>query len=641
MVRALTLAILAAFVAPVAAWPDRPQAQASETQQAAQQPPQKQTGIILGRVVDVRGAGVADAVVTLMGGLRAIALTTRNVEIPGGPRSTRTTSDGHFAFFDMPPGSYALDANKPGFVAGAYGRVRPGGLAQSLTLGEGEVLTSVRLPIWEFAGVSGTVRDETGEPIVGVPVRALRRVFVHGRYQFVTAPTATTDDRGRYRIDLLTPGRYAILVATTQTSVAIEHMQLVTTGGTATDTELQLLARGAARAGGTSSGREVAGQFWAAGRSSPLAVPDPDDSGRVLVYPTTLHPAARSTRETELIALESGEHRAAVDLQMRLVPTGTVSGVITGDGPLAGINLRLVPDYAEDLGGDVRTLETAITACDAQGRFVFVGVPAGQYYLQAEIVPESLGSTAVERRGWLNERVVVSDAGASGLSFAVRPTLTIRGRIAFDGTKPPPAPEIIQRLTVSIETIGFAIKRVEAPYSATFNRDGQFAIAGVPAGRYVVTFRASIADRLAMPDWEFLSITQEGRDLADRPAVIADDLSDVIVTLTNTNTELNGTVRDGSGQVDPQAAVLLFTTERDLWLVRVVRRIRTIRAAETGAYSVRGVPPGDYFVVAIPDAEIGDFPDPVMLDALSRIATRISVAPAQQVTQNLVVRSIR
>ena len=123
--------------------------------------------------------------------------------------------------------------------------------------------------------------------------------------------------------------------------------------------------------------------------------------------------------------------------------------------------------------------------------------------------------------------------------------------------------------------------------------------------------------------------------------MITEDLPGVIVTLTNTNTQLSGEVRDLAGKVDAHAAVLLFTTERDLWTVRMVRRIRTLRASETGGYLVRGVPPGEYFLVAIPDVEIGDFPDPAMLDILSKVATRISVAPAQQVTQNLVVRSIK
>ena len=623
-----------------------------QIQQAAPSPPppplEKGTLAIVGQVVDSRGNGVPEAVVTLQGGLQPIALTTTNRAIFGGPRSTRTTDEGYFAFFELAPGTYALDASKPGFMGGAYGRVRPGGLAHSFMLRENEAQAPIRLPIWEFASITGTVRDEAGEAVVGVQVRALRRQIVHGRFQFVSGAFVTTDDRGEYRIDGLQPGRYTVLVASTQRSVPVMTLPPMSGPLTPTSTpaeiETQLMRNGISRAGIFGGGREVAGQLWSASRTSTMAVPDPDDSGRTLVYPTTFHPAARSVRQAAVLSVESGEHRPAVDLQMRLVPAGTVSGVITGNIPMAGIMVRLVPDYIEDLSGDVTQIETAVTVCDPSGRFVFIGVPAGQYFLQTEVVPEPPTAAGVPspvtRRGWLNERITVDEDGVSGLSIPVRSTVRISGRIAFDGSKPPPSPELIQRLTVSIETIGFAVNRAEAPYQTTFDKDGNFVLPGVPPGRYVLTFRAAIVDRQAMPDWEFKSIMLGDRDLADRPAMITEDLSGVVVTLTNTNTQLSGTVRDLNGKVDSHAVVLMFTAERELWTVRSVRRIRAARASETGAYVVRGVPPGDYFVIAIPDVQIGDFPDPAMLDALARTATRFSVAPAQQVTQNLVVTSI-
>ena len=622
---------------------------AAPVQQAVPEPPPKGTLVIVGQVVDSRGNGVPEAVVTLQGGLQPIALTTTNRAIYGGPRSTRTTDQGYFAFFELAAGTYALDANKPGFITGAYGRVRPGGLAHSFTLRDNEAPAPIRVPIWEYSSIAGTVRDEAGEAVVGVQVRALRRALVHGRFQFVSAPQVTTDDRGDYRIDSLLPGRYIIVVASTQRSVPVLTLPPATGPITATsspaEVEAQFLRSGASRVGVFSGGREVAGQLWTSTRTSAMVVPDPDDSGRTLVYPTTFHPAVRSTRQAGVISLESGEHRPGVDVQMRLIHAGSVTGAISAGIPVAGIMLRLVPEYAEDIGGDVIQMETAITMCDAQGKFVFIGVPAGQYFLQTEIPAEFNPTTGAvlptTRRGWLNERVTVDEDGVSGLTISLRSTLSISGRIAFDGAKPPPSPELIQRLTVSIETIGFAVNRIEAPYQTTFDKDGNFLLQGIPQGRYVLTFRAAIDTRQAMSDWELKSIMLGDRDLADRPAMITEDLSGVVVTLTNTNTQLSGTVRDMNGKVDPHAVVLMFTAERELWTVRMVRRIRSFRASETGAYLARGVPPGEYFLIAIPDVQIGDYPDPAMLEMLSRSATRFTMAPAQQLTQNLVVTSIK
>jgi hypothetical protein len=98
---------------------------------------------------------------------------------------------------------------------------------------------------------------------------------------------------------------------------------------------------------------------------------------------------------------------------------------------------------------------------------------------------------------------------------------------------------------------------------------------------------------------------------------------------------LTGTVRDAAGNTDAAAAVLLFTAERELWALRTVRCIRSLRASEKGVYSVRGVQPGDYYLVAIPDADMGDYPDPRMLDSLTHLATRIAMGPSERKTQDL------
>ena len=109
--------------------------------------PVKGTGLISGQVVDAQGSGVANAVVTLSGGLQQVALTLQVGEIAGGPRRTLTSGEGQFVFFDLPAGAYTIDVTKPGFLPGAFGRRRFGGSAQSLQLGDGERRLQLRVPI--------------------------------------------------------------------------------------------------------------------------------------------------------------------------------------------------------------------------------------------------------------------------------------------------------------------------------------------------------------------------------------------------------------------------------------------------------------------------------------------------------------
>jgi hypothetical protein len=61
-----------------------------------------------------------------------------------------------------------------------------------------------------------------------------------------------------------------------------------------------------------------------------------------------------------------------------------------------------------------------------------------------------------------------------------------------------------------------------------------------------------------------------------------------------------------------------------------------------GAFSFNHLPPGDYRVIAIEDAESDDWQDPQVLAALATRATTLSIAPGDGAkTVNLTVRSIR
>src|SRR5689334_13356039 len=117
--------------------------------QAATPPP---TGLIVGRVVDAAsGRPVAGAVVSLVGG--NVAFTGPGVN---GPRAI-TNGTGYFVFRKLAKGTYSLTAARPGYVDGAYGRRKPGGMSMPLALDEAQRVNDVVIPIWRHATISGTV----------------------------------------------------------------------------------------------------------------------------------------------------------------------------------------------------------------------------------------------------------------------------------------------------------------------------------------------------------------------------------------------------------------------------------------------------------------------------------------------------
>ena len=52
---------------------------------------------------------------------------------------------------------------------------------------------------------------------------------------------------------------------------------------------------------------------------------------------------------------------------------------------------------------------------------------------------------------------------------------------------------------------------------------------------------------------------------------------------------------------------------------------RSARASKTGAFSLRPVLPGEYFIAAVADDATAEFPEPKFLEALAAVATTVRV----------------
>src|SRR5688500_10189378 len=161
-------------------------------------PSDQQTAVVAGRVVDATSDGpIPGAVVTLVSGAPAPPLLPGappprpTPPSPGGAQPRRAVAvangEGRFVFRDLPPGPYSLTTTL-GFGAyspGAYGRRRPNGPSRALNVEAGARVNDIVLHMWRNAVITGTLRDDRGEPVVGVGVWALRRVMANGRYELM------------------------------------------------------------------------------------------------------------------------------------------------------------------------------------------------------------------------------------------------------------------------------------------------------------------------------------------------------------------------------------------------------------------------------------------------------------------------
>jgi len=133
--------------------------------------------------------------------------------LPPSPARIISDSEGRFVFHSLAAGAYTLTASKPGFADGAYGRRSPAsalGVAsisgQTLVLADGDRRADVKVGLWKFATLGGTVVDEAGEPVIGIQLRVFRRAVVGGVVKFTQfGNMPSTDDRGVYRAATLAP----------------------------------------------------------------------------------------------------------------------------------------------------------------------------------------------------------------------------------------------------------------------------------------------------------------------------------------------------------------------------------------------------------------------------------------------------
>ena len=149
---------------------------------------------------------------------------------PPPPPSLVTGADGRFVFHDLPAGRIQIDATAAGYLSGRIGQARPDGPARPVELADGERNGSVKIRMWKYGVLSGTVTDEAGDPAVGATVRVFRRPGVISPGTPVQSFTTRTDDRGAYRFSNLAPADYLVAVPQTQSTFPVAMTRAAVTG---------------------------------------------------------------------------------------------------------------------------------------------------------------------------------------------------------------------------------------------------------------------------------------------------------------------------------------------------------------------------------------------------------------------------
>jgi hypothetical protein len=163
--------------------------------------------------------------------------------------------------------------------------------------------------------------------------------------------------------------------------------------------------------------------------------------------------------------------------------------------------------------------------------------------------------------------------------------------------------------------------------------DGRFVLDDVIAARY----RIGVG---GLPDgWRVASAMFNARDAADHHLAVTpgERYEGGVVTITNRSAELGGTVTDAQGGPVDRNTVVLFPSDRALWIPQS-RRIRVAQTGPDGRYTLQGLPDGEYRLAVVTEIEAGREFDAEFLGGLAGASLSVTLSDGRTTVQNLRVR---
>lgn len=491
------------------------------------------TGSIKGRVVNEAGEPLQNAIVTASG-----------IGRPSPESGVATDREGTFQVDGLDASvAYYVYASLPAYTALQRNPVS----AQPVQPPAYRVGDTVTLTLTKGGVITGRVTNATGDPIVGIRVRA--EMLVRGRngrrLLNGSGNERETDDRGVYRIYGLPSGPYLVM------------------------------------AGG-------------AGLSYNSANIDPFDTDVPTFAPSSTRDAANE------INVRPGEEVSNIDIAYRAEQGRVISGTVSSPiGENEGFRLSLTPV------GDGFASWSAHRYPEMNGRsFSYVGLGDGDYDLYAY-------SYSKTREYGLSEikRIRIRGADVTGIELTPRPMASVAGRVMFEETNTPECTDK-SRPSFEAMTIGAWHNDSEAakeiPQSVWSlgtpvkpDAQGNFVVRNLTAGEYYFT------PRVAAKNWyvrsiQFASAAQKKPIDATRVwtnVKSGERLSGVSITLVPGGASFSGRLALGEGERVPvRTLVYLAPVERE-------RADNTLSYFGTpinseGKFAINNIAPGRYWIFA-------------------------------------------
>ncbi len=458
----------------------------------------------------------------------------------GANYTALTGVDGGFRIENIVPGRYRLFVERSGYQEIDKHQRRTEG--RVLTLGAGQELKDLVIRLQAAAVVEGRVTDEDGDPMPEAQVAVMRQTFVAGRSHWEQVGAERTNDLGDYRIPGLAAGNYFISVTPPP-----DFRSLIETTG-----------NGAASRNG------------AAGSEKPAPA----------AYQTTYYPGTRDRGQAAPIQLHAGDDFPA-NFSLTPSPSLIIRGLVVGlpPGTTAAIMLQS-KDFSLVLNG---------AEMHKDGSFEIRDVSPGAYTIFATVDNAAVPMMA-------RQALQVAAANVEGLQLAPQAGGSIRGRFRMEAasvSKPDPSQMflLLRSADGDDDAVGAVTVGEGSPALAHVNADGSFEWKNVSAGHYYV----QISDASSLPDWFLKSVAAGGREVTDSGLSVSGGITTLDVLAS-----ANGATAEGvaTNQKDEPVADAVVVAVPEARFRSHPDRYRKAATDQGGRFTLRGLPPGDYTVLA-------------------------------------------
>jgi hypothetical protein len=340
----------------------------------------------------------------------------------------------------------------------------------------------------------------------------------------------------------------------------------------------------------------------------------------------TYYPGMTDALAAKELKIYGGEHISGIDITMRTHPgVHRISGVITTSFKTGTANVALVPADSNTPyeAWNYQNLQVGIiplgdASSGSSSPFDIDGIVPGVYRMIVSVDEKNpdggsgyaLGHTVVE----------VRDRDVNGIQLNISPTVRVNGSVTIDGHSPGKT-----NVKISVQADDAMIRvpvyqGLAARAVAASEQDGSFMIPAVGLGH----FRLQTAGRLP-PELYLADILQGGRSVYDSGFdVTSESLGTFQVALRSGAGAAQGVVEDASGKPVADATVVLVP---DPQLRQNRSKYRTAVSDASGHFAIQGIAPGVYKLFAWEEITAGAYLNSRFLEPYESRGKTVTVVP--------------